>query len=74
MTLVEYMNHYRLEKACELLLTTDLSVIEISENTGFENHSYFIRLFRRQYQMTPLKYRRSSDRKEQLCQEPSLSR
>ena len=74
MTLVEYMNHYRLEKACELLLTTDLSVIEISENTGFENHSYFIRLFHRQYQMTPLKYRRSSDRKEQLCQEPSLSR
>ncbi|MGN0406585.1 MAG: AraC family transcriptional regulator [Bariatricus sp.] len=66
MTLIEYLNHYRLEKACELLLTTDLSVIEISENTGFENHSYFIRSFRRQYQMTPLKYRRAGTGKEQL--------
>ena len=68
MTLVEYMNHYRLEKAAEMLITTDKSVIEISESTGFENHSYFIRLFQRYYQMTPLKYRRACARKEHLCQ------
>lgn len=66
MTLVEYINHYRLEKAAELLLTTDLSVIEISESCGFENHSYFIRLFQRHYQTTPLKYRRLGTRKENL--------
>ena len=66
MTLVEYINHYRLEKAAELLLTTDLSVIEISESCGFENHSYFIRLFQRHYQTTPLKYRRLGARKENL--------
>ena len=58
MTLIEYLNHYRLKKAGDLLLTTSLSVIEISEITGFENHSYFIRLFRKYYQTTPKQYRK----------------
>lgn len=56
-TFVEYLNHYRLEKAGELLCNTSLSVLEISENVGFENHSYFIRIFKRQYGITPRKYR-----------------
>ena len=56
-TFVEYLNHYRLEKAGELLRSTDLTVLEISEHVGFENHSYFIRIFKRQYGITPRKYR-----------------
>lgn len=58
MTLIEYLNNYRLKKAGDLLLTTSLSIIEISEITGFENHSYFIRLFRKHYQTTPKQYRK----------------
>lgn len=58
MTLIEYRNNYRLKKAGDLLLTTNMSVIEISEATGFENQSYFIRLFRKHYQTTPKQYRK----------------
>lgn len=58
MTLIEYLNHYRLKKAGDLLLTTSMSIIEISEITGFENQSYFIRLFRKHYQTTPKQYRK----------------
>lgn len=58
MTLIEYLNHYRLKKAGDLLLTTSMSIIEISETIGFENHSYFIRLFRKHYQTTPKQYRK----------------
>lgn len=57
LTFVEYLNHYRLEKASELLRATDLTVLVVSENVGFENHSYFIRIFKRQYGITPRKYR-----------------
>lgn len=56
-TFVEYLNRCRLEKAEELLRATDLTVLEISEQAGFENHSYFIRIFKRQYGITPRKYR-----------------
>lgn len=58
MTLIEYLNHFRLKKASGLLLTTNMSIIEISETTGFENHSYFIRLFRKHYKTTPKQYRK----------------
>lgn len=57
MTLIEYLNNYRLKKASDLLLTTNMNVIEISETIGFENHSYFIRLFRKHYRTTPKQYR-----------------
>ena len=57
-TFVDYLNTYRLDKAGELLTATDESVLDISEMVGFENHSYFIRIFKRQYHMTPNQYRK----------------
>ena len=60
-TFVEYLNTYRLKKAGELLLSTDLTVLEVSEAVGFDNHSYFIRLFKRYYGTTPKKHRRQTD-------------
>lgn len=57
-TFVAYLNNYRLQKAGELLGSSQNTVLEISEMTGFENHSYFIRLFRRQFGITPFQYRR----------------
>lgn len=57
-TFVEYLNHQRLEKAVRLLIDTDDTVLSISEATGFENHSYFIRLFKRYYSTTPYQYRK----------------
>lgn len=56
-TFVEYLNHFRIEKACVLLVTTDMRIMEISFDTGFENFSYFIRKFKEITGFTPAAYR-----------------
>ncbi|MEJ8303886.1 AraC family transcriptional regulator [Saccharibacillus sacchari] len=55
-TFVDYVMNLRLERARELLRTTDLKVNEIAEAVGYRP-SYFIRLFRKQEGMTPGQYR-----------------
>ncbi|CAM4069399.1 AraC family transcriptional regulator [Saccharibacillus endophyticus] len=55
-TFVDYVMNLRLEKARELLRTTDLKVNEVAEAVGYQP-SYFIRLFRKQEGMTPGQYR-----------------
>ncbi len=47
----------RLEQACFLLRSTALSVTDISLAVGYDNFSYFHRIFRREYGMTPRSYR-----------------
>ena len=49
----------RLEQACFLLKNTDLTIEDIAENIGYENLSFFYRLFRRTYGSTPREYRRN---------------
>ena len=56
-TMIEYINKCKLERARMLLLTTGKTVKEISDGLGFENYTYFFRLFRRYEKMTPLQYR-----------------
>ncbi len=53
-----YLVNYRLELSAKQLAETNLKVIDIMENCGFHNHSYFTRAFHRKYQMTPLTYRK----------------
>jgi len=47
----------RLSKACFLLKNTRLSTEDIAERIGYENISFFHRLFKRKYGLTPRKYR-----------------
>lgn len=56
---INYLNAYRLEVGCQLLKNSDASIAEISGVCGFNQQSYFNRLFRRTYAMTPLQYRLS---------------
>ncbi len=53
-----YLVNYRLELSAKQLAETNLKVIDIMENCGFHNQSYFTRAFHRKYHMTPLKYRK----------------
>ena len=53
----KYLNHFRLEKACSLLKNSNMKVIDISKYVGFDNPSYFNRLFKNTYGMTPSSYR-----------------
>lgn len=54
---VTYLNEYRLAQAETLLRTTRESVLDVAQETGFPNFSYFIRAFKGKYGITPLKYR-----------------
>ena len=54
----EYLNDYRLARAAEMLRATDLSLLEIAARSGFENLSYFNRIFKKRFGQTPREYRR----------------
>lgn len=52
-----YIQTFRLEKAKKFLQTTDWNISMISEKTGFESVSYFIKVFKQQEKISPLQYR-----------------
>ncbi|MBD5522722.1 MAG: AraC family transcriptional regulator [Lachnospiraceae bacterium] len=58
-TFTEYLNDYRLSIAETLLTSTDKSILDISYEIGFTNLSYFNRLFKRKYGISPREYRKS---------------
>ena len=64
MGFIAYLNDYRLTMAERLLKTTDDSVIEIAQQCGFDNLSYFNRLFKRKYGQSPGKMRAALLRKK----------
>lgn len=55
-TPIEYLNLYRIESACELLISTDLPITDIAINCGFNDVSYFIKTFKKHKGITPKKY------------------
>lgn len=57
MTCIEYINEYRLNVASNLLLTTGMQITEVSCRIGISNLSYFNRIFKKKYHMTPKEYR-----------------
>ena len=57
MTLRGYCNRLKLGDAKKLLVQTNLPVTEIAFNTGFQDVSYFISVFKDSTGLTPLKYR-----------------
>ncbi len=58
MSFSDYLKNIRLEKAKELLVKSDLNLSEISQAIGYSDISYFSRIFKKEFQMTPSKYRR----------------
>ena len=59
-TPVEYLNYYRIESACEQIVGTDEKLIDIAMNCGFNDYSYFIKVFKSQKGVTPRDYCRKS--------------
>ena len=56
-TLSQYVTYLRLEHAKQLLQDTDIPVTEVAMQSGYQNVSYFIRSFKKTYEISPLKYR-----------------
>ncbi|MTI63614.1 helix-turn-helix domain-containing protein [Methylophaga sp.] len=57
-TLIDYLQNVRIEAAKRLLEQTQLPVDEISIDTGYEDASFFRRLFKRRTGLSPSQYRR----------------
>lgn len=57
MTPVEYMKHYRLQTACQMLAKGQESVTSISHACGLGSSSYFGKVFREYMGCTPMEYR-----------------
>lgn len=60
MNIKDYINIQRIEKAKKLLEICDETVISISNKVGFNNVTYFNRLFRDIVKTTPTQYREQS--------------
>lgn len=60
-----YLNRIRIIKAAERLILTDDKITEIAGSCGFDNVSYFNRVFRRQMGTAPGEYRESGRRQRE---------
>ena len=57
-TLKAYCQKVQMAEAARLLRTTELPVCQIAASMGYENRTQFYKVFRREYGLTPLEYRR----------------
>jgi YesN/AraC family two-component response regulator len=57
-SVVAYLNRYRVQQARKLLEAADRSIVEIALAVGFGSHSYFTRVFVAETGMTPTAYRK----------------
>lgn len=58
-TVYVYIQKMRVEKAKDLLRHTELSILQIANEVGYENPSKFAQLFKHYNDVTPLQYRKS---------------
>lgn len=57
-TIFSYLNKIKVDYACNLLMNTDLNVVDISYDCGFNNLSHFNKQFRNITSLTPTQYRK----------------
>lgn len=54
-----YLNDYRIERSKKLLLNDSINLVDISDMVGFEDQSYFSKVFKKVTGVTPGKYRKA---------------
>ncbi|TXE19952.1 helix-turn-helix transcriptional regulator [Psychroserpens burtonensis] len=59
-TVTEYVRHIRLQAARELMRSADLNVSQVVYSIGFTSRSYFSKIFKEKYGITPNEYRKSA--------------
>ena len=52
----DFLKHYRLLKAAELIISGEHSLSEIADLTGFCTHSYFSYVFKKEFGVLPREY------------------
>jgi AraC family transcriptional regulator of arabinose operon len=61
---VEYFNHLKIQKACQYLLLTPMTVKEIAVELGIDDQYYFSRMFSRLMGYSPVEYRKRNRMKK----------
>ena len=56
----DYLNKVRIAEAQRLLVNTDSTIVDIAANCGFNDQSYFTKVFKKATGMTPRQYRSRS--------------
>lgn len=56
-TPMTYLRRFRIHRACELLETSDLSIMQVALEVGFSESAHFTRTFQREVGVTPRAYR-----------------
>jgi AraC-like DNA-binding protein len=54
---IDYLNDYRMAMAARLLAVSGECVFAVAQEVGYSNLSYFNRLFKRKFQLTPTQFR-----------------
>lgn len=62
---IEYFNHLRIQKACQLLHFSDLRINEVASQLGIDDPFYFSRLFKKQMGVSPVGYRKREGRQRE---------
>ncbi len=62
---VNYVNKVRIEKAVNLIISTDDSINSIYEKVGFNSKNYFYKIFKMYYNTTPNQYRKNFENNTQ---------
>ena len=57
---IQHFLHLKVEQACQVLDTTDLSFTQISSQLGYDDNYYFSRLFKKVMGLSPTDYRHTS--------------
>lgn len=69
-TFTDIIQTIKLNKAIELLISSDLKIQHISESIGFENNTHFIRTFKKAHGISPNQYRKNVKNKVEIeCKE-----
>jgi AraC-like DNA-binding protein len=61
LTVFEYLNKIKVDYACKLLLNTEMNIVSISYDCGFNNLSHFNKQFRKFVGKTPSTFRQIRD-------------
>lgn len=60
LTFKQLVQQQRLKVASQLLRATHIPIVDILQEVGYENVTYFYKIFKKEYNMTPNEYRESS--------------
>ena len=62
MTPMAYLTQWRMQIAQQMLLETNVPIIEVAESTGYQSEPAFGRVFKRHFDIPPATYRRQQSR------------